>query len=317
MSQWEPIWANNEYDVIWCIGGEAMRAGRSDLLTPLRWFARHAIEVDFVHYSDDPWQHHGSPTHSANHNLSSAYPSHIWTQGLIEYHCLTGDLDAREVAVKLGHTIIRNLEHETRGQDFWGFNREIGWAMLALVQLYEFLPPDERRPFGDYAGRIADYLAGYDLEGQREAVKLSSVDPMDDIYHQIAGAFFGYASMAEAVDRYARLTGRDDLHAWLGGLLARVRDASVNLARRGRLLEPTRRMVPHGMAIGYEITGNRRFLEVGLACLEMFMGTIGWVVPTREVKETAMVYRSLTRFARHARAEGLLDRFELDFGDAS
>jgi hypothetical protein len=133
LDEFEPVWTNNEYDVIHALAVELARTGRQSLWTNLRRLVRHNIEVDFVHFSDDPWQHHGSPAHSSLHNYSSAYPSHIWTQGLLEYYCMMGDADALDAAVKLSDTIIRNLDDPERGKFLWGFNREIGWPVLALV----------------------------------------------------------------------------------------------------------------------------------------------------------------------------------------
>lgn len=299
--RYEPVWANNEYDLIHAVGVELMRTGQRDLWPLLRALARHQIEVDFVHYSDDPWQHHGSPAHSAYHNLASAYPSHLWTQGLLEYYCLTGDDDALDVSIKLGDTIIRNLDDPVRGPDFWGFNREIGWALLSLVQLEEMtgLPR-----FGAYADRVADYLAGYDREAQAYPVNLSNVDPLENIHSQIAGAFFGYVSMVEAIDRHARLTGRTDLRDWLTDLIEKVRQAAVQHCLAGRI---DGRVLTCGMAIGYELTHDHRFLDTGMVMLEALLDSPDWINPPTEVKAVAMLHRGLIRFLFHADAAGLLE----------
>lgn len=306
-ARYEPVWTNNEYDLIHALCAEIIRTGRRDLWPKLRAAVRHQVEVDFVHYSDDPWQHHGSPAHSACHNLASAYPSHLWTQGLLEYYCLTGDRDALDIAIKLGDTIIRNLEDPERSQDFWGFNREIGWALLALVQLEELT---DLPRFGRYADQIATYLATYDRSAQATPVNLSSVDPLDEIHHQIAGAFFGYAAMVEAVERHARLTGRRDLRQWLEDLLVKVREAMLAMLWAGRLQDGVRSMLTLGMAIGYELTADRRFLNAGMVMLERFMETTAWVSPPSEVKPVAMIHRGLLRFLHHACDAGLLDRLE-------
>src|SRR5690606_14690905 len=102
--------------------------------------------------------------------------------------------------------------------------REIGWPLLALSHLYDIT---REQRFGDYAGRIADFLAGYDREAQATPVKLSNVDPLDEIHGQIVGSFFGYASMVEGMDHYARLTGREDLVAWLRDFLLKIHRAAA------------------------------------------------------------------------------------------
>ncbi|MFW6061161.1 MAG: beta-L-arabinofuranosidase domain-containing protein [Phycisphaeraceae bacterium] len=308
-ARYEPVWANNEYDLINGLCIELTRANRRDLWPTLRAMVRHNIEVDFVHYSDDPWQHHGTPAHSAHHNHASAYPSHIWTQGLMQYYCLTGDPDVLEVAVKLGDTIIRNLEDEQRGPLMWGFNREIGWPLLALSCLYEVT---REARFGDYAGRIANFLAGYDREAQATPVKLSNVDPLDDIHAQIVGSFFGYASMVEGMDHYSRLTERDDLKAWLRDFLNKLHAAAAHRVRSGR---GSHFMLPQGMAIGYELTGERKFLEMGMLSLESWLRAWGGA-PT-EVKAAATTYRGVVRFLHHAEEAGLLTAFDYQYASAA
>jgi hypothetical protein len=312
--RYEPAWANNEYDLIHALSIELMRTGRRSIWPTLKAVARHNIEVDFIYHSDDPWQHHGSPTHSANHINSSSYPSHIWTQGLLEYYCLTGDPDALEVAIKLGDTIIRNLEHPQRSKDFWGFNREIGWALLALVQLAE-TTGEER--FHTHSGKIVDYLVNYQRDAQATPIKLSNVDAMDDIHKQMVGSFFGYASMLEAVDRFARITNRPDVDAWLDKILKQVLAAAQDMFRSGRHLDSMRRMLPLGMAIGYERTGDEAFLDIGMLSLEMFLHTDVGIQTNGEVKFTAMVHRSLVRFLKHARQAGLLQKIEYQFAYAA
>ena len=51
----EPVWTNNEYDVIHAFANELMRTGRHELMSTLRFTARHNIEVDFLHYNDHQW----------------------------------------------------------------------------------------------------------------------------------------------------------------------------------------------------------------------------------------------------------------------
>lgn len=311
--RYEPVWTNNEYDLIHALSIELLRTGRRSIWPTLRALARHNMEVDFIHYSDDQWLHHGSPAHSANHAYASSYPSHLWTQGLLEYYCMTGDRDALDVAIKLGDTIIRNLEHPVRKHDFWGFNREIGWALLSLVQLAQATGIER---FEKHTAAVVDYLVKYDREAQTNAINLSSVDPLDDIHAQMVGAFFGYASMIEAMDRYARMTQSKAVADWLDVILKKILDAAKRMFREGRPLDSFRRMLPVGMAIGYERTGDVSFLEVGMLSLELFLQTSQDAAPSGEVKMTAMAHRSLVRFLGHANKEGLVSKLEFTFASA-
>lgn len=314
LMRYVPVWANNEYDLIHTMSIELLRTGRRSIWPTLKAIARHNIEVDFIHYSDDEWLHHGSPAHSAHHDNASAYPSHLWTQGLLEYYCLSGDKDALDVAIKLGDTIIANLEHPVRKHHLWGFNREIGWALLSLVQLAEATGIER---FNKHAGSVVDYLVGYNREGQDKAINLSGVDAMDDIHSQMVGAFFGYASMLEAMDRYARMTGRADVEQWLDTILRQILDAAKRMIRGARHLDAFRRMLPLGMAIGYERTGDRSFLEIGMLTLEMFLQTEVGITPTGEVKFAAMIHRSFVRFLKHAQDQELLGKLEFKFASAA
>lgn len=302
--RFESVWSNNEYDAIHALCSELMRNQRYDLWTHLRQFARHNIEVDFVHYSDDPWQHHGSPAHSALHNMASAYPSHMWTQGLLEYYCLSGDGDALEVAVKLGDTILRNFQDPVRGQLLKGFNREVGWPILALVHLADLT--DEPR-FWQQLAEFVDYLITFDREGCKTPVNLSGVNPRHHMDRQIADSFFGYASMVEGLYLYARLKQHQPLTKWLIDFLLRLKAAWWQTYREGQSVR-----VPcvQGMAIGYELSGDLDFLRLGMVALEELIDSVGWVLPQPNVKSLATNYRAYIRFLHHAQQAGLLDKLE-------
>src|SRR5690606_9138004 len=83
----EPVWANNEYDAILALGREWLRTDLpAEHFRRLSGFGRHAIEVDWVSYSDLRQLHHGTPAHSADHQRATAYPSHLWAEGLLLYY---------------------------------------------------------------------------------------------------------------------------------------------------------------------------------------------------------------------------------------
>jgi hypothetical protein len=302
--RFEAVWSNNEYDVIHALCSELMRNQRSDLWTHLRQFARHNIEVDFVHYSDDPWQHHGSPAHSALHNMASAYPSHMWTQGLLEYYCLSGDGDALEVAIKLGDTILRNFQDPVRGQLLKGFNREVGWPILALVHLADLT--NEPR-FWQQLAEFVDYLIAFDRDDCKTPVNLSGVNPRHHMDRQIADSFFGYASMVEGLYLYARLKHHQPLTQWLTDFLLRLKTAWWQTYREGQSVR-----VPcvQGMAIGYELSGNEDFLRLGMVALEELTDSVGWILSQPNVKSLATNYRAYIRFLHHAEQAGLLSKLE-------
>ncbi len=289
-SQFEPIWANNEYDVIWCIGGEIMRAGRRDLLPSLRWFARHAIEVDFVHYSDHPVKHRATPPHCARHTTAGAYPSHFWTEGLLQYYALTGDEDALAFARGIGDKIVQLLTDPEHRSKLWRPTRELGWALLALSALIEFDPAPSYR---DLATEIADDLIDAPLTDDyiADAVKYS----------------FGYASIVLGVDRWYGVNGGDRYRDWL-----------VAFAQRcaGRLGDGAGVVPSMGLCIlhaGYKHSGDADLVRSGMRVLEQIIDSQAWIDPPPYTKPFAMLYRPLSRFLADAAAEGLLDKLDYRF----
>lgn len=302
--RFEPVWSNNEYDAIHTLCSEILRQSRHDLWETLRHFARHNIEVDFVWYSDDPWQHHGSPAHSAWHNMASAYPSHMWTQGLLEYYCLTGDHDALEVATKLGDTILKNFNDPERGPLLKGFNREVGWPVLALVHLGDIT--GEAR-FWAQVDELVEYLIAFDRESNTKPVNLSGVNPRHSMDRQIAGSFFGYASMVEGLYLYMRLKNHAPLRHWLADLLLRLKDAWWQSYHEGQAGDGR---TVQGMAIGYELTGDDDFLRIGTLALEELVDSQGWRETVPSVKAVATTYRAYINFLYHAEQQGVLNQFE-------
>ena len=298
----EPVWTNNEYDVIHTLGIEVMRTGKPDHFRMLRWTARHNVEVDFVSYSDDPWHHRASPFHSHFHNRKGAITSHFWTQGLLQYYCLTGDRDALEVARALGDKIIEVDDSEVRE---WKFDREIGWALLALTCLAEV----GYEKYLEEAGRIADFLRSYDRSRFSGAVNLSAGRAGLSLERQMIDNGFGYSSMIEALDRYEKLVEDEDLTAWFRDLLHDLKDAFWEKIGDG---EPVgvRSMVGLMMAIGYERTGEEDFLVAGRLVLETYLESSTPGSEGGQVKPCAMAYRGLHRLLGALERAGQLQQYE-------
>ena len=262
----EPVWTNNEYDVLHAFSSEIMRTGRHELWNTLRLAVRHNIEVDFLHYSDHKWLHRATPAHSARHTTTGAYPSHFWSQGLLEYYCMTGDIDALEVAEALGDKTIENFTDPGTCETLWGFNREIGWSVLTLACLYD-VTREER--FKTTLDELVDFLIAYDRGGFTGAINLSAGNDRWNMNRQIVANFFGYASMIEGVDLYAVSTGRADVVQWLQQLCRDLADEAMNAAREGAMPGINFDMA---LAVGYERTGEKRFVQM----MGMLLDRVYW-----------------------------------------
>ena len=289
---YEPVWSNNEYDAIHALCSEIMRAGRRDLWPIARWCARHNTEVDFVHYHDDRQQNRATPQHSGNHNRSGAIPSHFWTQGLIQYYCMTGDGDVLEVAMALGDKIIEDLTVPEFRASFWGFTRELGWPLIALVSVWDITREDRYRRQLD---EITEYVIGHDRKRRQD----KGLSP------------FSAWCMIEGIDRDQRLTGRRDSEAWLLDVCQDMRQEMIDVNRAGAGSVSAFEYVQlQAMAIGYERTAQTSFLKTGLVHIEELTDSRNWSDPTPETVPMAVGYRGLTRFLHHAHKAGLLDWLE-------
>lgn len=273
----EPVWMNNEYDLIVALARECMRGGGTPALwDKLRLLARHAVEVDFIHYSDYPQQHHGSPAHSVRHCMASAYPSHLWCEGLLAYYCLSGDDDVLDVSIKVGDYIVRVFDNLDQYGVEWRFTRELGWGLLYLACVYDIT----REPrFLDTAKVLADKLLAEPLT--------------DDCLHRMVRYAFGYSSIALGIEMLHCVTGEPRLAEWL-----------VNAADHILRYVETRGGSISGMALNYfnaayALTGDAKYVhEIGdpAALLAEAKGEYPWPY----TKQTAQRYRPYCRFWKAA-----------------
>jgi len=126
---------NHEYDFIACALKEYARTGHLEIFKLAKAAAEHMMYVDFVPYSADPWKEGGVPAHCAYHNTGAAYPSHMWVEGLLLYHLMTGDRYALHVAMRVGDFFLKYIAE--RFQVVEGTARETGWTLVALGALYD------------------------------------------------------------------------------------------------------------------------------------------------------------------------------------
>lgn len=298
---YERVWVNNEYDGIHSIACELMRTGLPDRWPLLRWMVRHNVEVDFLHYHDQKWLHRASPVHSSRHSTSGAYPSHFWTQGLMEYYCLTGDPDVLEVAVALGDNIILHFHDPQRGKYYKNFDRENGWALLALVHVCDIT----REPrFEKEIDRLVEFFMEHEPAGNATTPTLdrSGVWP-----RELISRFYFMLNMVEAFDLYAKITGRKELADYLLHLLSGMPQAIYRNYLEGSASYST----AAALAIAFERTGDIEYLKAGLVRLEDLMNDDPrWLNPVPEIKPMAIVHREVIRYLGHAQREGLLGQFE-------
>jgi hypothetical protein len=95
----------------------------------------------------------------------------------------------------------------------------------------------------------------------------------------------------------------------LAGILRPFPDAVRRIHSSGG----TSRSTAPALAIGYERTGDVRFLEAGLPAIEeLIEDSPDWQTPIHEAKPMAIRYREFIRFFGGAQKEGMLDQFEYE-----
>ncbi len=287
----EPVWANNEYDAILALVREVMRDAPSlEHWERLRWFARHAIEVDFVAYSDSELLHHGTPAHSADHQRATAYPSHLWAEGLLAWYCLSGDDDALQVAVDQGDFILRALSQQQRRACFWGFSRELGWALLHLAALTDIT---REKRFHD---------------GMLELARALTAHPLDEaLLTQMVQGAFGYASIALGVQATWAVTHEAALADWL----VQTAEGVGRLVLEGGVESVVPEMILLYFTTAWQVSGSSGHLRPGMHILEQMLESLAFIAPTLEGKPVAMLHRGLGTWLGPAWRSGLLEG--LDF----
>ena len=296
------VWTNNEYDFIYATLHQMLRTGQGRLWATAERSARHAMDTDFIHYSDDPWLHHGSPAHCAGHTTAASYPSHIWTEGLLLYYYLSADPEALATARHLGEFILHYMDNR-----WWVFEetaRESGWALIALAELYA--ATGEKR-FLDGARRIADLA----IKGSSGPRPLFPGDASFFIGVLVLGLDRLHAvapdrRIVPAIDRI--LLWRLDHRLSPEGIPVYHWDAGA------RMINTREIIFPAALAIAYRHTRRKRYVEVLWRCLQYWLDTNVFYGSPACTKHAASVYRTWVESFETLAGAGLLQRLDYDSG---
>ncbi|MGC8805152.1 MAG: hypothetical protein ACP5QD_04385 [Candidatus Ratteibacteria bacterium] len=289
----EPVWSNNEYDAIYCLALEAMRTKSFPVLKRLIAAARHQIEVDFVHYSNHWQQHRSTPQHSYWHTaMMSSLPSHQWTQGLYHYYVLTGDDDAPDVIKGICDFNMGYFDKtKFRFDNF--FNREYGWAILALVYGYE---TTGNISYIEKAGQLIKQLKNNTTSQQAK---------------EAFGKGFYANTVLVGLMAYHQATKQ----LWAKNLFLKwVNYGLKNFANRQYGVRITELFV-ESVVYAYYLTGNKKYLKECFWHFDLFFKSwndLGWLsgMGTITTKKYARVYRGLIHFISGCADAGLLKKFE-------
>lgn len=259
------VWTNNEYDFPHAAMLLYAKTAERRFLDYMLVSARHLMDVDVCHFSDDPLRFQGQVTHSAHHVTGKVSPCHEWVEGLLDFYHITGDRRALETAMGIGNNIVRLLA-QPRYQGEGGINaRETGWALRSLVALYrETHDPVWLDPADKIVGHFESWKKAYG----------GWLSPYTD--HCAIRVPFMIAVAVNSLMCYYRVRPQERIKQMV---VEAVRDLVDNclldnglffykelpsLRRNGNNL-----LVLEALAHAYEFTGNKAYLEAGLPTFEL------------------------------------------------
>lgn len=262
------VWTNNEYDFPHAMYMMYARSGVRRFLDYANTAASHWMDVDVCHYSDDPLRIGGQWEHTRRHTGGSEdgdgcrgemVCSHEWVEGLLDMYHFTADERAYNTAIGIGENVLRLLETPMYQVPGEASARETGWALRTLTALY-IETHDEKwlkrcewivSQFGLWNDRYGNWLAPY----------------TDNTTIRVG---FMISVAVGSLMRYYRVFPSDELKKLM---LDAIDDLTENFMTPQHLFvykelpslnrNGTNTLLLESMAIGYELTGDKKYLEYG------------------------------------------------------
>lgn len=232
----------------------------------------HTMDVDVVHHTTrSSVELGGQRIHGHGHVQYDAegypdvstVPSHMWTEGLLEYHYLTGHPRPREIALGIGECFLRMVELGWAQPPYhsrWHSCRDSGWPLIGLAAVYEAT--------GDERYRRAMRRVFEALRGAQEANGGWSME----LGFHIGHCPFQVGIGLTGIGRYHEATGDEEARdaflkgmAFLAGEGMRFPDGAWVYATTPDYRITYRSDTPlEPFGYAYRITGDRGLIEAGL-----------------------------------------------------
>lgn len=295
------VWTNNEYDYPHAMYMMYARSGVRRFFDYANVAAWHWMDVDVCHYSADPlrvggqWEHTRRHTGGSENGAGSQGEmvcSHEWVEGLIDLYHFTGDERALNTAIGIGENVLRLLDtpmYQVAGESS---ARETGWALRTLTALY--VETHDRKWVEKCQWIVSQFKAWNDRYGGWLA-------PYTDNTTIRVGFMISVA--VGSLMRYYRVFPSDELKEMM---VKAIDDLTENfmtpqgifvykelpsLSRNG-----TNTLLLEAMAIGYELTGDEKYLDFGKKTFKRSYGeSRGMSGSKRIVEDTVMVGQGPTK----------------------
>ncbi len=283
------VWSNNEYDFPHACALQYARTGERRFLDYLIASARHWMDVDVCHYSDNPLHLGGQWEHCAQHCGMDMVCSHEWVEGLLDYYHFTGEKRAFDTAIGIGENILRLLETPAYQVSGESNARETGWALRSLTALYvethdekwlaksEWIISHFKEWSAEYGGWIAPYTDN----------TLIRVGFMISV--AVGSLMRYYRVFPDEELKQMLLDAVDDLieNGMLGNGVFYYKELP-SLSRIG-----TNTLLLEALTIGYELTGDTKYLSYGMSTFKSSIRSKPSGAPgTKAIMEDAVVYRN-------------------------
>jgi len=257
----KPVFSNNEYDFPHACAMMYARTGTRRFLDYMLVSASHWKDVDICHYSDDPLWIGGQIEHTRGHVVKGKIvPSHEWVEGLLDYYHFTGDESGLECAKGIGENVLRLLNTPAYQKTGEMNARETGWALRSLTALYIETGEDKWL-------EKCEWIVGHFKKWEEDYGYWLS--PYTD--NTLIRVGFMISVAVGSLMRYYRVRPSEELK----GLMVRAIDDMVEkcmldnglfyykeLPSLNRLGNNT--LLLEAMAIGYELTGDKKYLMAGM-----------------------------------------------------
>ncbi len=262
------VWTNNEYDFPHAMFMMYARTGIRRFLDYASVAAWHWMDVDVCHYSSDPLRMGGQWEHTRKHTGGSEEGcgckgemvcSHEWVEGLLDYYHFTADERALKTAIGIGENVLRLLDTPMYQVPGEATARETGWALRTLTAL--FLETNDKK----WVVKAEWIVSQFKAWNERYGIWLS---PYTDNTTIRVGFMISVA--IGSLMRYYRVFPSDELKKMILDAIDDLTQEFMtgqglfyykelpSLSRNG-----TNTLLLEAMAIGYELTGDIKYLEFG------------------------------------------------------
>jgi len=293
------IYADNEYDAPHVLFMLFARSAHWEYFQTARAGGIHTTDVD-THCSNGGMFFHGYSGGAEDHKSHRGGPGewgHVWADGMLDYYFLTGDVTALESAKMLADYCLRGFAgegHEPIRRIFAGCERAVGWPLITLASLAEATGEEK---YLQKSRQMVDYLVHFVNDPDAEMEVAPGRGHWWRILMQDGCKPFMVGVLYEGLKRYHQLTKDENcievfkksLDWMIDKMWYPLRGAfeyefnAFNAGHRDSFPHYINLLVVDGLAYAYRLTGERRYLEVGIQAFYSALWTLPGLLGGKEL----------------------------------